>query len=63
MGRVKTTQIKRITKKLVAENRSKFKKDFESNKKVVDSLAEIQGKKLRNVIAGYATRLMSEKKE
>ena len=58
MGRIKTTQIKRTTKKLIAEHGDHLKKDFESNKKLVEEFAEIPSKKLRNVIAGYVTRLM-----
>lgn len=58
MGRVKTTQIKRVTKKLVAEHGDQFKKDFENNKKIVEKFAEIPSKKLRNVIAGYVTRII-----
>ncbi len=63
MGRIKTTHVKRATKKLLAMYGDRFKTDFNSNKKVVDELAEIGSKKLRNVIAGYATRLVNEKKE
>ncbi len=57
MGRIKTMFIKRTAIKLFNENRSKFKKTFEENKKIVDKLAEIESKKIRNVIAGYITRL------
>lgn len=41
----------------------KLAKNFEDNKKAVGQLAEIGSKKLRNVIAGYATRLMKNKQE
>jgi len=60
MGRIKTTQTKRVTKKLVAEHGDQFKKDFESNKKIVEKFAEIPSKKLRNVIAGYVTRIIKK---
>ena len=36
---------------------SKFDNDFEKNKLVVNDAADIPSKKLRNIIAGYATRL------
>ena len=62
MGRIKTTPIKRITKKLIAEHGSEFKKDFNSNKEVVTKFIDTPSKKLRNIIAGYATRLSKEKK-
>lgn len=58
MGRIKTTLVKRVSNVLVREHRKDLKKNFEDNKKIVDELASIPSKKLRNVIAGYVTRLM-----
>ena len=55
--------IKRITNNLVAEHRDEFKKTFAENKTLVEKFADIPSKKLRNVIAGYVTRLMKENKE
>ena len=63
MGRIKTTQIKRAAQKLVKEHKDKFESDFSKNKKVVDELLNVQSKKLRNVIAGYVTRLVRTKEE
>ena len=63
MGRIKTKLIKRITLELVERHRSEFKKDFEENKELVKEYAEIPSKKLRNIIAGYVTRLVKEKQE
>ncbi|MBW2993661.1 30S ribosomal protein S17e [Candidatus Woesearchaeota archaeon] len=63
MGRIKTMMIKRITNNLVAEHRDDFKKTFEENKQIVEQFADIPSKKLRNIIAGYVTRLMKENKE
>ncbi len=63
MGRIKTILIKRTALKLFREHKEKFKKDFEKNKKIVEELAEIPSKKLRNVIAGYVTRLVQQNKE
>lgn len=63
MGRIKTKLIKRVTLKLVKEHRDQFKEDFETNKELVEKFAEIPSKKLRNIIAGYVTRLMKEKPE
>lgn len=60
MGRIKTQLIKRITIKLVKNHRDELKPDFTENKKKVSELADIPSKKMRNVIAGYATRLMKE---
>ncbi|MFH1592121.1 MAG: 30S ribosomal protein S17e [Candidatus Woesearchaeota archaeon] len=63
MGRVKTTQVKRATKRLAKEHGDQFKKDFSSNKKIVDKLLDVKSKKLRNVIAGYITRLTRKSAE
>lgn len=57
MGRIKTQQIKRVTLKLMRENGNEFKKDFNENKKLVEQFVSLKSKKLRNVIAGYVTRL------
>ena len=57
MGRIKTMLIKRTTNKLVHEHGDDFTTNFDENKKIVEKLAEIPSKKLRNIIAGYATRL------
>jgi len=60
MGRIKTQLIKRTTFKLLELHRDQFKKDYEANKELVSKFASIQGKKIRNVIAGYITRLMKK---
>jgi len=57
MGRIKTTFIKRKTKELLKMHGDKFTTDFERNKKLTDSYTILTSKKLRNVIAGYMTRL------
>ena len=57
MGRIKTTMIKRTANLLIKNYPGKFTEDFEKNKKLVDEVAEIQTNKLRNIIAGYITRL------
>ncbi len=61
MGRIKTALTKRVTNKLVKEHGEVFKKDFESNKQLVTKFADIPSKKLRNIIAGYVTRLVKTK--
>ncbi len=62
MGRIKTTMIKRVTLKLFRDNPDKFKSNFSDNKKVVEELVEVRSKKLRNIIAGYMTRLARQQK-
>ena len=56
MGRIKSTQIKRISRKLYEENKEKFSGDFDENKKSIDKFVDTS-KKIRNSIAGYVTKL------
>ena len=58
MGRIKNKRIKRSALELVSSHKEKFSKDFNENKKTVIELADIQSKKIRNVLAGYITKLM-----
>ncbi len=60
MGRIKTQLTKRVTNDLIEANPDTFKKDFGENKKLVDEFADVPSKKMRNVIAGYVTRLMKK---
>jgi small subunit ribosomal protein S17e len=60
MGRIKTQQVKRVTKELIKNHEDKLKKDFEENKKILDEVAKIPSKKMRNIIAGYTTRRMKK---
>ncbi len=57
MGRIKTMLIKRKTKEIMAEHGEKLTEDFEKNKEIITQVADVPSKKMRNVIAGYATRL------
>jgi ribosomal protein S17E len=54
MGKIKTRLIKRTANSLLKESIG-FNDDFEKNKKILGS--EMPGKKVRNQIAGYITRL------
>jgi len=53
MGRIKTSFIKRTSKELMKGN--EFTDDFEKNKKILNGISE--SKRIRNMIAGYITRL------
>ncbi|MFC1755321.1 30S ribosomal protein S17e [Thermoproteota archaeon] len=57
MGRIKTKLVKRKTNELIAAYGEKFTTDFEQNKKLVVGKMEFPSKKIRNIIAGYVTRL------
>jgi small subunit ribosomal protein S17e len=56
MGRIKTKLIKRKTKEIMKSNAAITDK-FENNKKAAESVAEFRSKKMRNIVAGYLTRL------
>lgn len=60
MGRIKTKYIKRKTKELLSKYPDSFEKDFNGNKNNLRSISVIPSKKIRNIIAGYATRLVKK---
>ncbi|MBI4983609.1 30S ribosomal protein S17e [Candidatus Woesearchaeota archaeon] len=57
MGRIKTTLIKRKTKELLKTQGEHFSAEFSQNKLVTRKYTDISSKKLRNIVAGYMTRL------
>jgi small subunit ribosomal protein S17e len=57
MGRIKPRRLKSVTEKTFEENPDDYVDNFEGNKKIVSSKVDVKSKKLRNIIAGYATRL------
>ena len=58
MGRIKTARIKRAANTTIKSFKDKLTTNFEANKKLVDELAVVPSKKIRNIVAGYITRLM-----
>ena len=58
MGRVRTKTVKRASRELIEKYYYKLNEDFHVNKKVLDHVAEVGTKRLRNKIAGYTTHLM-----
>lgn len=58
MGRIRTKTVKRAAKELIEKYYYKLTDDFHINKKILDYVAEVQTKRLRNKIAGYTTHLM-----
>jgi len=63
MGRIKTQLIKRVSLKLFEKHKTQFKDTFEANKIIVGQVAVISSKKMRNVIAGYLTKLVRTHEE
>merc|ERR1712084_192584 len=58
MGRVRTKTIKRASRAIIEQYYGKLTKDFHYNKRIIDDIAVIQSKRMRNKIAGYTTHLM-----
>ena len=42
---------------------SEFKNDFKENKKLLDKFVKIPSVKMKNVIAGYVTRLTKKRED
>ena len=59
MGRIKSTLIKRTAEKLIQKH--EFSKDFEENKKLIDKT--MPSKRIRNMVAGYITKLKKSEKK
>jgi small subunit ribosomal protein S17e len=62
MGRIKTMLVKRTTQELMEKHADQFTDNFEENKKAVGQLLSKSSKKIKNTIAGYATRLIKRQK-
>ncbi len=60
MGRIKTTFIKRKTKELLKKHGEDFSSDFSKNKVQANKFTIFGSKKMRNVVAGYMTRLKQQ---
>lgn len=63
MGRIKTQQVKRIGHEMFAKEPSGFKATFTENKEILNKRASFASKKLRNLVAGYVTRLARQAKQ
>lgn len=60
MGRIKTKLVKRTSREVIAETPESFTKDFDENKKVLGKT--MPSKRLRNMIAGYISRIKKNTK-
>lgn len=60
MGKVKTEQIKRVANELMERFPKEFSNNFDENKHAVDALTRGTTTKVRNQIAGYITRTISQ---
>ncbi|MGM5480511.1 MAG: 30S ribosomal protein S17e [Nanobdellota archaeon] len=57
MGRIKTKLIKALTNEVYEKYKERFTSHFSENKAVLKEVEKGASKKLRNVIAGYITRM------
>ena len=60
MGRIKTALSKRVTNEVLSKHREEFTEDYEINKQKVLKYIDFPSKKIRNVVAGYVTRLVKK---
>lgn len=63
MGRIKIIGIKTLGNDLLKQHGDKFSGDFDKNKKALESIKEIESKRVRNMLAGYITRKMKTAKK
>jgi small subunit ribosomal protein S17e len=57
MGRIKTALVRRLTKEVTKAHGASFTTDFTKNKEVLNSVSNMPSKKIRNIVAGYTTRI------
>ena len=58
MGRIKLQLVKRTTRALMKMHGDEFQADFGKNKEIINKYTTVSNKKLRNNMAGYATKLV-----
>ncbi|KAF8262328.1 ribosomal protein S17e [Lactarius quietus] len=58
MGRVRTKTTKRASRVLIEKYYPRLTLDFHTNKRIIDEVAIVSSKRLRNKIAGFTTHLM-----
>merc|ERR1712037_725426 len=58
MGRVRTKTVKKASRRIIEKYYMMLNLDFHTNKRVIEGIAIIPTKRLRNQIAGFITHLM-----
>merc|ERR1711908_111730 len=58
MGRVRTKTVKKASRRIIEKYYMMLTSDFHTNKRVIEEIAIITTKRLRNQIAGFITHLM-----
>lgn len=54
-GRVRTKTVKKASRVIIEKYYGRLTQDFDTNKRVIEEVAVIQTKRLRNKIAGFTT--------
>ena len=62
MGNIRTSFVKRLAKEMIETYPGRFTADFDENKKLVEEFSTVSTNHLRNKIAGYITRIISQQK-
>ncbi|KAH7108341.1 40S ribosomal protein S17, partial [Auriculariales sp. MPI-PUGE-AT-0066] len=57
-GRVRTKTTKRASRVLIEKYYPRLTLDFHTNKRIIDEVAVVPSKRLRNKVAGFTTHLM-----
>ncbi len=57
LGKVRTETVKRVAAEVLRKYPDRFVNTFDENKNAVQVLVNFESKRLRNLIAGYVTRL------
>lgn len=63
MGRIKTSRIKRVTEEVIERFGNELTNDYSKNKVIINNHLITQSKKIKNIVAGYATRITKAKSE
>ncbi|KAH8088147.1 ribosomal protein S17e [Filobasidium floriforme] len=58
MGRVRTKTVKKASRALIEKYYPRLTLDFHTNKRILDEVAMVPSKRLRNKISGFTTHLM-----
>ncbi|KAI0311658.1 40S ribosomal protein S17 [Amylostereum chailletii] len=58
MGRVRTKTTKRASRVIIEKYYPRLTLDFHTNKRIIDEVAVVPSKRLRNKISGFTTHLM-----
>ena len=63
MGRIVPKYIKTLGQEFFEKHKDAIKPSFEANKQLLNRVGRFGSKKVRNVLAGYLTRLAKKYKE